>query len=186
VAGLLDQAFCDMETEARETLREHAVDRGRQVIQRALDMRYPGQTYTVTISVPGSGDDKVDLAQLAEAFHSRHSELYNYVIRDEIPFVVSVEVTASGRLEEDPMFKSALGKQECPDAPDPAGRRNCYLLSLDDWRDVPVYSRDSLCAGQKLEGPALLDQLDSTTLVEADYVAEADQWGNLIVARRTA
>jgi N-methylhydantoinase A len=187
-AGLdrtLEETYRQLETECATVLAGHGVDERARIGSRRAALRYPGQSFDVTVSTPATRDGAVPIAELIEEFHRRHSELYSYVIRDEVPFLVTVEVSLEDGRELDAAAGAAVSAPEA-DAPEPGAARRVYYLSSGDWVETPVHVRSALAAGHRLAGPALIDQVDSTVLIADGFEGRIDDWGNLLLSRRGA
>jgi N-methylhydantoinase A len=179
----LEEAFVELEAECTRVLEEHAIEPTRLARQRRVALRYPGQSFDVSVVASPGENGEMDIGRLVEAFHRRHAELYNYVIRDEVPFVVSAEVTVQdGSGSPISSIEDALATS--PSDPTPARTRRVLFLSSGDWESTPVYPREELEPGHRIIGPALIDQLDSTVLVDIGYHGAIDSRGNLVMAKR--
>ncbi|MBK7473352.1 MAG: hypothetical protein IPI73_24675 [Betaproteobacteria bacterium] len=66
-------------------------------------------------------------------------------------------------------------------APVPAGTRRTYFETCNDFLDCPIFERASLLPGSCLQGPAIIEQMDATTVIPPDFEATTDDWGNLIL-----
>jgi N-methylhydantoinase A len=172
----LEDEFGKLEREARERLTAEGVPEAQMSIQRLVDMRYLGQwrSLTVTVSSP------VDLADAAERFHAEHERAYNYR-RDGSPVeIYRLSVRAIGVTPKPQLRRHEPGGA----VPAPAGSRAVHFDGSGGAVDTPVYVRAGLPAGTKLAGPAVIDQLDSTTLVPPGWRAEVDEWLNIRMHRQ--
>jgi N-methylhydantoinase A len=167
----LEGGFDRLETEARERLDHEGVPREQMSIQRLLDMRYLGQWRSLTISV-GS---PADLDEVVGRFHAEHERAYNYR-RDGAPVeIYRLSVRAVGVTP-----KPALKRHEPGDgAVPPRASRRVRFDETDAPVETPVYVRSELPAGASLDGPAVFEQLDSTTLVPPGWRAEVDDLLNI-------
>lgn len=167
----LEAAFGRLEVEAHERLEHEGVPEEQMSVQRLLDMRYVGQWRSLTVPVGAP----VDLAEAAARFHAEHEREYNYR-RDGQPVeIYRLSVRAVGMTP-----KPDLKKHEPDDAPPrPHNTRRIRFDEVDDPIDTPVYVRSELPAGAQLDGPAVVEQLDSTTVVPPGWKAEVDAWLNI-------
>jgi N-methylhydantoinase A len=167
----LEAEFARLEEEARERLRMEGVPDEQAHLQRFLDMRYVGQWRSLTVAVgsPVAIDDAV-----AE-FHSEHEREHNYR-RDGAPVeIYRVNVRAVGvtpKAELRRYDRNGTGLR-------PVATRMVLFDELDEPVRTPVYAREGLTAGTVVDGPAVIDQLDSTTLVPPGVQAEIDEWLNI-------
>jgi N-methylhydantoinase A len=172
---VLEEEFGKLETEARERLTVEGVPEEQMSIQRHVDMRYLGQWRSLTVTV-GS---PVDLADAAERFHAEHERAYNYR-RDASPVeIYRLSVRAVGVTPKPQLRRHELDGS----SPVAAGSRPVHFDASGTAVETPVYVRSELAAGTNLAGPAVIDQLDSTTLVPPGWRAEVDEWLNIRMHR---
>lgn len=143
------------------------------VISRRVGLRYSGQGYDIPIDLPGGA---VDLALLESAFHLEHERQYGYARRDQRVQLVNVWVSAELPISDD---RRKPAERNVTDRPGPRASRPVYFSG--DWLDTPVYSRTGLCPGQRIEGPAIVEQLDSTTLIGPGQTACVDAWEQITI-----
>jgi N-methylhydantoinase A len=165
--------FARMEKDATERLLHEGVEPGDIVLQRSVDMMYQGQWRSLAVSAPRP---IVSISDLVEAFHREHKREYNFR-RDETPVsLYRLNLKATGIVP-----KAELPKHEPTGVvPDPRSRRPVWF-GPDAPHDTPIYARADLPAGFAFEGPAIIDQLDSTTVVPPGTKAEVDQYLNIII-----
>lgn len=137
-------------------------------------MRYVGQNYELPVALDG---DEITVPALEQHFFAVHEMHYGFHNPHDPVELVNVRLTAVGRLPK-PLARVASRMAASP--PRPRGRREIYF-SPDAALDAPVFSRQALLAGQTLAGPAVVDQLDTTTLLLPGDVLTVDARGNLIV-----
>ncbi|SDZ55860.1 N-methylhydantoinase A [Saccharopolyspora shandongensis] len=167
-----ENAFASLEAEASARLRHERVSPEDAVLQRTVSMRYLGQWRSLTIKC-GQGPDA--LAKAVELFHEQHEREYSFR-RDETPVqIYQLGLTAIG-VTPKPTF-AAHDASPRP-APTPPTTREVYFEGP-GWVETPVYERTALPAGSRMTGPAIIDQLDSTTVVPPDTTAEIDEWLNI-------
>ena len=162
----------ELEAEGREQLR--AYDGVAPAVSRAVGQRYLGQRYELSVPV---GAELPALEDLGDRFHGLHDQRYGYR-RDDHPVEVASAWVA---VEHD------LHPLELPVVPaaasEPSPRRMRAARFAGDEREVPVYARDDLGAGYTLHGPAIIEQLDATSVVPPDHRLEVDRFGHLVVSR---
>ena len=171
----LEEEFDRLERDARERLAAEDVPEEQMSIQRLVDMRYLGQWRSLTVPV----SSPADLGDAAERFHAEHERAYNYR-RDESPVeIYRLSVRAVGVTPKPQLRRHELNGS----APPEAASRPVHFDSTGTALDTPVYLRSHLAAGTTLTGPAVIDQLDSTTLVPPGWRAEVDEWLNIRLHR---
>ena len=167
-----------LEEEATARLAAERVAEARRRLRRGADLRYAQQGVEITVEFPAGPVDGACVAELVERFHALHERLYTFCDREAAVEIVNFRVAATGRMErlELPRLPSVEPGTPAP----PSGRRPADL----DGRGIaPVatHRRDDLLAGHVVSGPAIVDQLDSTTLVGPGRSAKVDPYGNLVV-----
>jgi N-methylhydantoinase A len=172
----LEGEFGELEGEARLRLAAEDVPEEQMSIQRLVDMRYLGQWRSLTVPVSAP----VDFDAAAARFHAEHQRTYNYR-RDESPLeIYRLSVRATGVTP-----KPELRRHErSAAAATSRGARPVHFDSSESAYETPRFLRSELPAGAQLEGPAVIEQLDSTTLVPPGWRAEVDEWLNIRMAAR--
>jgi N-methylhydantoinase A len=168
----LEGEFTKLEAEARERLEHEEVPEEQMSIQRLVDMRYLGQWRSLTVPVGAP----VDLEDAVTRFHAEHEREYNYR-RDEAPVeIYRLNVRAVG-VTPKPSLKAHASNRSV--APSPQTTRRVRFDEVEEPVETPIYLRGELPAGAELDGPAIVEQLDSTTLVPPGWRAEVDEWLNI-------
>jgi N-methylhydantoinase A len=174
----LESEFEKLEAEARERLHAEGVPEAQMSMQRLVDMRYLGQWRSLTVPVSAPAD----LADAVARFHAEHERAYNYR-RDGSPVeIYRLSLRAVG-VTPKPELKR---HQPNGGGARPRGTRPVWFDSTDAAVETPLYLRSDLPAGTQLEGPAVVDQLDSTTVVPPGWRAEVDEWLNIRMHREEA
>lgn len=177
--GPLDRIFRELEAGATEWLDRERVPSERRQLSRWLDLRYEGQNYELLVPVPDEVWREQSVAALRRQFLQAHEETYGFASEDEPIQVVNLRLVARG-LPDPP----ELPRQK-PGGPDPSraivGRRPVDFLDAGGTLDCPVYDRVRLAAGNRLAGPAVIEQFDSTTVLHPGQEARVDELGFLVV-----
>lgn len=171
----LDQAFRELEMEGRERLLHEGVPEDRMVFQRFIDMRYLGQWRAMSIGVPSR------LASLEPAvakFHEDHGREHNYSRPGAPVEVYRLQVKATGLVRKAEFAKSPKRSGKIPAA---AGERMVRFDEHPKPVKTQVFDRAQLMPGDVIEGPAVIEQLDSTTLVPPGLKAEVDEYMTIIM-----
>ena len=161
----LGKVFREMEREATALLRSEGFPRSRQRHERALAMRYRGQSFELEVRKT-EGD-------LAAEFHRVHRERYGYAQEESEIEIVSARLRSFGVVEKLPLTKIKSGKTK------PHGEVNLYLRGRKT--SAALYRRDELPAGMKLQTPCIVTEYSATTLIDADSKARIDGFGNLLI-----
>jgi N-methylhydantoinase A len=175
----LEERFAALERDAHAWLEREGVSPDRRRIVRALDMRYLGQNFELMVAVPADlwhGDH----GALRRAFLREHARMYGHGVDDEAIQVVSYRLTALGE-------PGALTLPPLPPASGPSpvaariGERPVYFEEAGGFVPTPVYRRDVLRAGHRLDGPSIVAQMDATTVLLPGQWAAVDAQANLLV-----
>src|SRR5580692_3762120 len=171
--------FAQLEALAAADLRADGFAPEHIKIQRALDMRYAGQGYEITMPCDAAALRDGGLDGLRRQFDQQHKSMFGHMAPEQAVEVVSYRVRGLGLVPpvELPRFK-------------PTGATLADALRETrqvrfDGRDLecPVYQRERLDVGLTLPGPAILDQFDCTTVIHPGQMARVDEWKNLIVTQ---
>lgn len=178
---LLEDLFKDLRREAEETLAREGFSPEQTAFEPFLDLRYIGQSFELTVPFTGR------MAGSEKRFHSRHREIYGYASGTEPVEVVNVRLVARG-LTAKPQHMLLMGSKKgnthppFSATPFPPGalleNRNVYFKQT-GWDGTPVYRREALVPGNRMAGPAIIEQYDATTVVPPDWTVETDSMLNL-------
>ena len=141
-------------------------------VHRSLGMRYRGQRYELTVSV---AEGPLAIARLRDDFHREHERMYGYAREDEPVEVSSIWSSVEADLEAVTLPK--LEAEKCD--PEPFAQRSVFFSGIE--QDTPVYRRDALGPGVTLSGPAVIEQLDATTLLWPNQPLTVDDHGQLVL-----
>ncbi|KAB1644133.1 hydantoinase/oxoprolinase family protein [Gulosibacter chungangensis] len=167
----IEDAFQRLESEATARLRHEGVTDEQAILQRLVSMRYAGQWRSLVVPI-GSGDDALDRA--INSFHEQHEREFAFR-NDETPVeLYQLQLKAIGKTPK-PNFLPLDLAEGGPG--EPVATRPVYFDRA--WHETPVYNREDIAPGASFEGPAIIDQLDSTTVVPPNTRAEIDEWLNI-------
>ena len=176
-AEAVNAMFAHLTAQAAEELRGDGFAGDRIRIERALDMRYAGQGYEIAIPCPAQPLAADGLTALRTSFDAQHKAMFGHMAPEEPVEIVSYRVRGIGLLPPVAMPKFKRAGTALADA-----RRETRRVRFDgSERDCPVYQRERLDVGLDIAGPAILDQLDCTTVICPGQVARVDEWKNLIL-----
>ncbi|GAA2016362.1 hydantoinase/oxoprolinase family protein [Brevibacterium samyangense] len=167
----LEAAFAELETEGAERLRHEGVAEEDATLQRGISMRYQGQWRSLQVPV-GSGAEA--LGKAVADFHDAYEKLYAFRQEETPVEIYQIHLKAIG-VTPKPAFKPAAVTERS--RPEPVDTRDVYFDGF--WIATPVYQRESMPAGSDFTGPAIVNQLDSTTVVPPNCTAWIDEWLNI-------
>jgi N-methylhydantoinase A len=178
----LNQTIGQVEERALAELLQEGVERERATLLRYLDVRYVGQHHEVTIPIPhGEPIAETHLGGIAESFHRAHERLYTYATPESPLEVMNLRVTAVGAVD-----KTGLGRQPAggPDAQGARkGQRRAWFEESAGFVQVPVYDRHKLAPGNRLAGPAIVEERITTVVVHPGWSLAVDGFENLVMER---
>jgi N-methylhydantoinase A len=174
----MERIFAEMERQGRET-----VGRGRTLsgveVRRSADMRYVGQEHAVTVELPIDLFTSQDRDGIKKLFDAVHQTRYGFSVAAEKAEIVSLRGAVIGEMRKPPFEHIAKGNAE-PEAAAFRGKRPVYFASS-GFVETPTYDRPALKAGNKITGPALIEEHASTTVVHPGDMLEVDAFGDLVI-----
>lgn len=182
-AANLDRQFAALEKEAMRQFAVDKIDKKRIRLERIVDARYEGQGYELRVDAPAGG--KVDakwIKAVKNEFHAAHEKEFSRRFEDVDVQIANIRVRAIGQM---PGLKPVNVKKGTATPP-----KGALKLTADAWFEkngkpakfkTKFYERTELLAGNKIQGPAIITQFDSTSVVPPGYSAEVDKHGNLII-----
>jgi len=177
----LGEIFNRLQTQARAWLEAEAVPRDQTEIRWWTELRYAGQGSELRIEWTSQRADGASLAALAERFHEQHERSFTFAQRDTSLEIVTVLVEAIGHLPH-PVFQQISAGSDMDAAE--LGRQEAWFDGLP--YNTPVYERAKLSCETSIIGPAIIAQLDCTTVIPPGYTGRVDLFGNLIIEAGSA
>jgi N-methylhydantoinase A len=180
-AGVLHQAFEELERRARAQLEDDGVPPERMLVQRVCECRYLGQGYELRVDAPSGAVDTTWIDKVRRDFHEIHEREYSRRFEDSDIEIPNVRVRGIGLMPPLEMPQVEQG-QESPEAALQDEREAWFRLdgALEAVR-TRFYSRAELRYGNRLEGPAIVGQYDSTTAIPPGLAAHVDRFGNIVI-----
>jgi N-methylhydantoinase A len=172
VAGVL----ADLAKAASDALKADGLAAGDIQVQHWIDVRYYGQGFEVPMPVHPATFAKGGLQRLADAFDVEHRRLFTFNMETEHE-LVNVRCVAMGKELELPAKPIAKGNGD----PKAAKLGNHKMWVDGGWRDGAIYDRAKLRAGDKIKGPAIVTEMDSTALILPGCVGVVDALGNILI-----
>jgi N-methylhydantoinase A len=178
--ALIARVFAELEAEALAWLDAERVPESARRIRHQASLRYRHQGFELFVPWDSPGVTEAGLAATVAAFHQMHERLYTFSQEDTPVEVVTLSVAAEGVFPPPQL-------QELPPGGSPADAVTTHQTMRLEGGPVqcPVYDRARLGAGALVDGPAIVTQLDSTTLILPGQAATVDRFGNLLVTERS-
>ena len=179
IGALLDR----LEAEGRAWFEAEGVAPEARDLTLGFDARYVGQNFELPVAfaadAPGALARPAGPDTVAGAFHAEHERHYGFHSAGEPIEIVNIRIAATGRIAA--VADAPASDRRADRAPEPAGYRPVWFDG-DAAVETPVYRRESLAAGMAFAGPAIVEQLDSTTVAFPGDRVAVDAAGNLVIA----
>ena len=189
----LEEEFHGMENRAREELRQEGLPVDRMTAHRFLDARYVGQSFELTIDYPAPSSRRSDLQRaIANRFYQAHMQRFGYADRTEAVEIVNLRLKLELEVEKpSPRLENRLedtdpkpGQSSSPKSESDASAaliEEAEVVFREGVLTTGLYQRERLMPGNRIAGPALMLQLDTTIVVPPGWGGVVDPFGNLIL-----
>jgi N-methylhydantoinase A len=174
----IEAVYGALESQGRDAIAGASVKPQRVAVKRAADMRYVGQEHAVTVDLPMAVFARGDRKAIKRHFDAMHERRYGTSAPAEPAEIVSLRSTVTGLMRKPPQRKMARGQRTPPTASRGATRK---VFCGGRFRQTPTFWRPALLAGNRIEGPALIEEYASTTLLLPGDTVEVDAYGNLTI-----
>jgi N-methylhydantoinase A len=179
------ELFVELEDEAHAALGREGFPMHEGRVVRSADLRYAGQAAEVRVDVPAGPFDRALADRAVDQFHAEHERAYGYSYRPregarhepQAVEWVNLRVTAIGPLPRPRLAELPAGDGDLERAM--TGRRAVRFGA--EWVETPVFARSKLGAGDRVSGPAIVEEFGSTTVVNPSLAARVDRYGNLLL-----
>ena len=169
--GELAEIIARQRRQGQDQLDESQVPIDATTITHAADMAYAGQIHSLRVMI----EPDWDVARMAQAFSEAYKATFGNTLVGIPVVIVNLRTTAVGTRTSVPLPQSS---STATGRPEPKSRRPVYFGG---WHDTPVYARGDLAPGMRFDGPAIVEQSDTTTVVEPGMDVVVDLKGNLLV-----
>jgi N-methylhydantoinase A len=170
--------FVEMENEGIALLKTERIPKDRIQFIYSIDMRYIKQYHEVNVVISREEIHQGKLTSIAKRFHPEHNRLYGYSLEElGTPIeVINLRLKCSGKTDKPKFLKMKVA------GPDPSRafkkKRKVYLPTKKRFQMVSVFDGDRLRYGNKVEGPAIIEQVNTTTFVSQEFSAICDAYGS--------
>ena len=175
-----ETVYLELEQDGRDAIAASAISPRDVTIRRALDMRYVGQEHSVTVDIPQEYFRAKDRATIKTLFDAEHAQRYGTSAPSEPAEIASLRTTVTGIVEKPGVERIARG-DAIPSAAARSGTRKAYFDST-GFVETQTFTREALLAGNRIEGPALVEEHASTTVLLPGERLEVDDFGNLVIS----
>lgn len=180
----IGEEIAALETQVRTRLAAEGFTTAGMVLQHFVDMRYGGQAYEIRVPISATAADLAGrLRRAIESFHVSHKDLYGCSYEGkQLVELVNVGVTGLGLLKRPQIPATQVAGADASAAR--RGRAAVHFPQEKGIVECPVYDRGRLRAGNEIAGPAIVEQYDSTTVVNPGWRGRLDPWGTLVLTKR--
>ncbi|MBV8753907.1 MAG: hydantoinase/oxoprolinase family protein [Hyphomicrobiales bacterium] len=175
----IEAAFAALDARAAAWFAQENIPADRRRLARTVDMRYAGQNYELAVPLPDGPITARTLDLLADGFAAAHQRMYGFLAEEEPVQLVTFRVEATGLVVKATLAQEQMGGADASGAI--RARRDVWIAEEERSLPCPIYDRDLLKPGNRLRGPAIVEQMDATTLVLPGMEAYVDTYLHLIL-----
>jgi len=175
----IEALYTALEDEGRAAIASASVKPQKVMVRRAVDMRYVGQEHAVTVEVPLAVYKQRNRDEIKRLFDAMHELRYGTSAPQERAEIVSLRSTVTGVMRKPPQATIRAGQRKPPAAAF-TGKRPVFFGA--GFEPTPTYRRAALLTGNRINGPALIEEHASTTVLMPGDACEVDAYGNLVIA----
>jgi N-methylhydantoinase A len=176
---LLNRSLSELAERGKEVLFSEGISEEDITFAHYLDMRYVGQGYELKIEIPTRDLTEDDKDFVNAAFYREHERAYGYADDTEPTESVALRLTAIGGIRQPRLRRLETGTGDAGDAV--KNERPVYFAECGDSVPCKVYNRYRLKSGDRITGPAIVEEVDSTIVLHPDYRADVDLHGNILI-----
>lgn len=173
----IDSKWKQIQKEAITQFKEEGIEEDRMTFFRYADMRYSGQEHTVKVPYPKGEWNKNLKEQLESSFHELHEKKFTYRLDDTRTEIVNLHLTGLGKVGKPEINKKKINMN----TENPIKEQRKILYENIGWRKVAVYEREKMPSGFSIQGPAIVEEISSTTVLYPEQELRVDDYGNLII-----
>ncbi|SFO93502.1 N-methylhydantoinase A [Cohaesibacter marisflavi] len=175
----VEGGFAELSAQAQEWFVSDNIPEERRKEVRTVDMRYAGQNYELSVPVPAGPITLDTFKQLEEGFEAVHKQRFGFIAKGEKIQLVTLRLEAIGEVKKAQLQSYPFDGPSADVAK--IGERDVWLASAGDFVTSPVYDRKLLKHGNQISGPAIIEQMDTTSVILPEMTATVDANLNLIV-----
>jgi N-methylhydantoinase A len=178
----INRLFSELASQAKNDLRGEGFGDNEIAVQAFLDLRYAGQGYELTVPSPLPPFKTVDLELMRQRFDAQHEQAHGHKAESEPVELVSLRLVSLGRVPRAKLSPAAATGRKVEAAR--TGDREIFFGREYGLLDCAIYNRDLLEPGHEIAGPAVIEQLDTTTVIHPEQKATVDDYRNLIITAK--
>ena len=175
----INRLFSQLIEQARQELRAEGFNESEMEIEASVDLRYAGQGYELTVPSPSPPLKPEDLDLLRQRFDSQHEQAHGHKAETEPVELVSLRLVSLGLVPQARLSPAAASGRKVETAR--TGERKIFFGQEHGLLDCQIYSRELLEPGHAVSGPAVIEQMDTTTVIHPEQEAFVDSYRNMMV-----
>ncbi|MGE4220835.1 MAG: hydantoinase/oxoprolinase family protein, partial [Alphaproteobacteria bacterium] len=179
----LRDGLADLAQRGQAWIAGEGVAGGEVAFEWQMDMRYLGQAFELILPMPSDRMDEEALATMVSRFHARHREFNGYDVPEHPVEIVNLRLVVTAHRPSAPPETAGSARARLADAV--LDRRRVWFAET-GYVETPVYDRDRLPADAMFAGPAIIEQMDATTVVPPEAEVQTDAFGNLFIEVKSA
>ena len=173
----LEQMFCQLQERGRATLVREGIAEAAMDFRRQADLRYVGQSHELSLSLAADSLNGQKIEEMLQQFHREHERAYGFSAPGEEVELVNLRLAAVGEIAKPKMAPIAKAEGEAV----AKNTRPVYFAENGGFVECAVYDRYVLGAGAVVAGPAIVEEIDSTTTIHPGYQARFGEFGHLVL-----
>jgi len=177
---VLTHLYAEQEVQGRRALARAPVQPDDVAVSRSADMRYAGQERTLTVDLPVHVFADNNRDAISRLFEAMHLQRYGTTLSGEAAEIVNLRTTVTGIMAKPVIDEIARGGT-APGKAARTGMRPVYFHGH-GFTDARTFAREALVAGNRVRGPAVIEEYSATTLLAPGDTLEVDRFGNLDIA----
>jgi N-methylhydantoinase A len=177
--GAMIEVFAELDRRAQAWFAAENIAGKDRRLRRTIDMRYGGQNYELSVAMPDNLEGEALLGHIRQSFEQVHKQMYGYIAPEEPMQAVTFRVEATGAVRQAEIYEQPPATAPLESAL--MAKRDVWLAEAADFVSCPVYDREMLGPGHRISGPAIVEQMDATTVILPGQTAIVDRFLNIVV-----
>jgi N-methylhydantoinase A len=179
--GEVNGVFADLTGRALREAKFEGFDAREVTLVKSLDLRYIGQGYEITVPCPAGELRPDDMVALRKEFDRLHRQIYGHDAPDEDVEVVTFRMTSLMKVHRLTLERRPPGPKQPPKTA-LKGRRDVFFNETRGYVSTPIYERHALEPGNEVAGPAVIEQMDTTTVIHQGQAGRVDEFHNIVIS----
>jgi len=177
---VLEPVFQDLQQKALDMLGREGVEPKEATLLKYVDVRYVGQSFEIRVRFDGEACTIDPIQELARNFHVEHEKRYGHKDLNAPVELVNFRVEGIGKREPIFLGKIPTGKSD-PPRESLKSIRKVYFEEDQTFLDTRIFERERLLAGNVIEGPAIVEESNATTLIYPGMAGKVDSYGAILI-----